>query len=276
MPVKRVTLAALVGLTLLAPGACVPSAAPEANPFLTYTETFGVPAEGAAAAAAARGATLRAAFRQPVTLVLQNNHPTADLDFWLAAWVNVSSVRTAQQQAELLDGGYAQLRREVRLGNAFTLPVGTFVYNGSGVAGATAVHLGPAQPRGPGDAPATATFSLPTPDVILFFYAPPVSCDSIAFVYSDNGLPLPEVPAGGPLAPNQGSVRGAGFKTLAMISAYQCYPFRPGLFLKTGGGAQAANEYVEGDTITVSFNQTADANGYFAIVSIGASAPTSP
>ncbi|MGD8451589.1 MAG: hypothetical protein PVJ57_07195 [Phycisphaerae bacterium] len=246
----------------------------ELNPFLTLTEEFGYGStDSATDNQGGQGIQLEGGFRREATLTFQNNHATADLNVSFVAWVNVGSIRTAAQQDALLTGGYVQLGHEVRLGNAFTLPVGTFVYNGPGTAGATAVTL--SSPGTDAEEPTSQAFTLITPDVILAFVEPPVSCESVAFTYTRNDEPLETIPVGGPLGPLEGSTSGGPYKTLAQVDVYQCDPFEPGLFIRLGGGMREANEFVEGDEITFDFNENPDANGNFANVTILSNTDTS-
>jgi hypothetical protein len=246
------------------------------NPYLTLTEFLGVTAvsptdDQQTQLSTGQGTLTGPTFRRPLDLTLRNFHPTAELNVAFAAWVNINSIRSAEQQDALLADGYVQLRREVRLGSVFTLPVGTFVRNGDGTAGATLVLLPPASAAVPPDTaatPSTQTFSLISPDVILVFLYPPVSCDSIAFYYSRNGEPLTAVPTGDPTSPYAGSNREGAFKTLAQVNVYQCDPLKPGLFIKLGGGQKLRNEYFEGENVTFDFNATPDATGNFATVTI--------
>lgn len=238
----------------------------EVNPFLTLSDAFGISGLQSGDDDATGGSGSSAAteqFRQPITLTFANGHPNAVLDTAFVAWVNVSSLRTAEQQDALLANGYVQLTREVRLGSVFTLPIGTFVFNGPGTAGATPVRLGPAQGGGDdgGDdiTAQAAQYSLLTPDTILVFSQPPVSCDSVAFTYSN--LVTGEVLEGS-------SEAAGGFKTLAQVDVYRCNPFRPGLFYRETGGTPAENEYQEGQPITFTFTQGSIGDA-FATVTIG-------
>ncbi len=246
------------------------SLAVQVNPYLTLSEFFGVPIERETGEGAAGGLGTEATFRRQLTVTFNNNNTDAEVDTSFVAWVNVSSIRSAQQQDALLIDGYRQLREGVSLGTAFTLPVGTYVYDGGGTAGATAVLLGPSQAEEGEVLPATMSLALTTPDAILVFSQMPVSCDSVAFILTDDGAPLTAVPAAGPEAPYSGATGRGAFKTLAQVSAYQCDPFRPGLFFRQGGGAPEPNDYFEGEDITFDFNLTPDANGDFCIVTIGA------
>lgn len=267
-----------VGLSLLmcVVVACQP-AATERNPFLGFTEEYGVPTaqQTISTSGGSADSSAETPFRATLVLTFRNSHPSADLNTAFVAWVNVSSIRSAAQQDALLRGGYVQLTRETRLGTAFTLPVGTFVYQGSGTAGATSVTLGPGQAAGGATAaaPTTRAFTLVTPDAVLAFVQPPSSCDSIAFLFSQDGVPLNSVPFGGAEGPFSGATSYGGLKTLAQVDAYQCTPFRPGLFFSRGG-MREANEYFEGEDITFDFNPTPDANGNFCFVTIGAATAT--
>lgn len=242
------------------------------NPFLTMTEAFGVSLfteeDGEAAAA---GAELEAAFRQMMTVTLANNHPTAELNTSFAAWVSPSSIRSGEQQDALITNGYVQLDREVRLGTAFTLTPGTFVYNGPGAAGATSVRLQPTRVEEDTLDTALATireFEIITPDAILVFSEPPVSCDCVAFFFTVDGDPLTSEGLSGvsnifagPTSPF------GGLKTLAQVDAYQCDPFRPGLFVRlSGGGALPENEFFEGQGIRIDFSPVPNEAGFFAVV----------
>ena len=263
-------LRAQLGLALLAGLFGCAGTTTVSNPFLAYTEAFGIPI-GATSddQAAAQGVAAEVEFRRPTTVTFRNNHAEAEANVSFAAWVNTSSIRSTAQEDALLTDGYVELLSEIKLGTAFTLPVGTFVYNGSGAAGATPIRLGPAQGEGDDAEPATEAITLISPDVILAFVQEPVSCESVAFYYSVEGEPLTSIPAAGGVGPFAGSTLAGAFKTLAMVDAYECDPFRPGLFIKLGGGAQEANEYTEGANITFDFSQFADANGNFGLVTIG-------
>lgn len=229
----------------------------EVNPFLTLTEAFGIAAGGGTTDGGGAGGTAaEEEFRRTMTVSFINNHSFARAELSFVAWVNANSIRSAEQQDALLRGGYVQLGREVELGSAFVLPVGTFVFDGPGYAGATSVSLG--CPNLPSARDPFSEVTLITPDVFLAFSQPPVSCDSVAFTFVDA--------TGGTVA---GPVTGpGGFKTLAQVDVYQCEPLRPGLFLKLGGGGRASNEYLEGENATFQFNEQADADGNFAIVTI--------
>lgn len=260
-----------VWLLVMGVGGCVGQPSEARNPFLTVTEAFGVSLFGDEDGDAAAGTELEAEFRQVMTVTLANNHPTAELNTSFAAWVSPSSIRSGEQQDALLGSGYVQLNRQVQLGTAFTLPPGTFVYNGPGVAGATSVRLQPTRAEGDTIDTTLATireFELITPDVILVFSQPPVSCDCVAFFFTVDGDPLTSegVSAVGNIFAGPTTEQG-GLKTLAQVDAYQCDPFRPGLFLRQGGGgALPENEFFEGQDIRIDFSPVADAGGYFGVV----------
>jgi hypothetical protein len=256
--------------TLLAGAWGCASSVPGANPFLTLTEALGIATivDGGTGGTTPGGQAATIPFRQPMTVSFRNNHSDAELNVSFAAWVNTSSVRSTEQRDALFDAGYTQLQREVRLGTAFTLPVGTLVYDGGGTAGATAVFLGPAQSDGGDAEPPTLTIELLSPDVILAFVQPPVSCDSVAFYYTKDGEPLTSVPVGGSTGPYAGATLSGAFKTLAQVDVYGCDPLRPGLFIRTGGGQRADNEYVEGQVVVFDYYAVPDANGNFCRVTI--------
>jgi hypothetical protein len=239
------------------------SATLERNPFLGYTEEYGVAGQTTVTPGGQAGGTgAEETFRRPLTLTFINAHTGATLETSFVAWVEVSSVRSAGQQDSLLRNGYAQLTREVRLGSAFVLPVGTFVYSGPGLAGATPVTLNRAsaaegsQPS----APTTISFEMVTPDRVLMFSQPPVSCDSVAFTFSD--------PVTGEVL-SGASPAGGGYKTLAQVDVYSCSPLQPGLFFTAAGGVRSANEFREGEPLTFTFLEQ-PVNGAFALVTIGA------
>lgn len=248
----------LVGALSLTLGGCPGASSAsnsQRNPYLSFAEEFGVDAlqTSASTGNAATGTAVDAIFRQSLTLTCQNAHPEAILDTTLIAWVNVSSIRNAQQQDALLRGGYTQLTQRTTIGSAYELPVGTFVYTGSGGETNIPITLDPLE---------TTSYQMVTPDVILIYSHPPVSCESVAFTFSINGV----VPSG-PATSSAG-----GYKTLAQVSAYQCEPFEPGLKLRRTGGQPAQNEFTEGQAVTYTFQQGAT-NGAYAVVSFG-SVPT--
>jgi hypothetical protein len=202
-----------------------------------------------------------------MTVTFANTHPGAGVQFSFVAFVSPASLRSADQQDALFENGYTQLTREVKIGNVYTLTPGTFVLNGSGLAGATRVFLGPA---GAGDQagavqPTTREFVIVTPDTLLFYQQPPTSCESVAFMFTRDGEPITDDFFADP-GPFVGSAGGGGLKTMAQVDAYVCQPFRPGLFLQVVGGASQPNQYLEGAPVRVEFRPQPDANGNFAIV----------
>ncbi len=274
---KRIALCCFPLLVLALVGGCA-SSGRALNPYLTLTEFLGVSANTTneetqnQLSNAAQGTQTGPVFRRTLNLTLQNMHTSAELNVAMAAWININSIHSAEQQDAILADGYVQLSHEVRLGSVFTLPVGTFVRNGEGTAGASLVLLPPAVASTQQDAAATPTaqsYTMISPDVILVFLYPPVSCDSVAFYYSRNGEPLTAVPTGDPTSPFAGSDRQGAFKTLAQVDVYECSPLRPGVFIKLGGGQKQRNEFFEGEDVTFTFNETPDALGNFATVTIG-------
>lgn len=264
----RTTNPIFVALSLLVSAGCAQLTS-ERNPFLTLTETLGVSALGETDTGTGTGTLAEGEFRRSMTVTLANNHPNATLDTSFLAWVNISSIRSAEQQDALLADGYVQLSRTVDIGSAYSLPPGTFVYNGPATAGATPVELGAASGSGEEFTPSTTAFQLITPDVVLVFLQPPVSCDSVAFTYSRNGDVITADPvAGGAAGPYGGANTFGGYKTLAQVDAYQCEPLAPGLFLKLGGGAREDNEFFEGENVRFDFFANPDDAGSFAITTI--------
>ncbi len=255
-------LGGLVGLVL---ASCTP-VTQQRNPFLGYTEEYGVAGQQQVfEGGAAGGVGTEETFRRPLTLTFINSNGDAIVDTSFVAWVEVSSVRSAGQQDALLQGGFVQLTEEIRLGSAYTLPVGTFVLDGPGTAGATPVTLSRAATtsttQGGTQAltPTTAVFNMITPDKVLVFSQPPVSCDSVAFTFSD--------PVTGEVL-SGASPAGGGYKTLAQVDVYECSPLRPGLFFTAVGGTRRPNEFREGDSLTFTFQPTPTAEGAFAVVTV--------
>lgn len=259
-------------LTFLILIAGCPGTGSEVNPYLVYTETFGLGTAGSGLDdTGGQGIDLPLPFRRDLDLSFVNLHPTDELNVSFVAWVDLSSITSAQQQDALLDSGYVQLTRQVELGTAFTLPVGTFVFNGGGTAGATAVLLGAtgaATGEGEEDAtpdpvlPTSQTYTLLTPDAILAFAQPPVSCESVAFYFTDQG----DILVGDGLF--QGATAFGPYKTFSQVDAYQCNPLRPGLFFNLSGAATASNEYMEGQDIVFQFSPNATPAGDYAVVTI--------
>lgn len=263
------------GLGALAAGALLAASCglpvDERNAFLTQAETFGSSLQTSDddGSDGGDGPTPTEFFRDSMTVTLAANDTSGDpvlegaqVEVLLAAWVYPSSLRDASQLDALIRDGYVQISQSLELGDAFTLPPGTLVYarEGAGIAGATRVALLF------GD---TRTFTFLTPDVILLFDDPPVGCDSVAYTYTRDGVPLESLPnpeGNGivdPIFAGATEIRG-GRKTYAQFNVYQCDPFQPGLFL--GSGAGGANQYFEGQAVRVDFNTVPDAAGDFAIV----------
>jgi len=249
------------GIVLLLVAGCMPTSG-ERNAFWTLTEMFGASSSGdddSGSSGTGGDEATDVGFRRDMTVTFTNNSGTSNLDVSFAAWVNVSSIRSAEQQDALLRGGYVQLTSELQIGSAFTLVPGTFVYNGPGLAGATAVTLASSgAEEGEEFVGESLEYTLITPDVLLVFSQPPVSCDSVAFTF---GTSLVD-PGTGP------ATSFGGQKTLAQVDVYECDPFRPGLFFKSGGGAKAPNEYFEGENVLFEFSEGADADGNYATVTI--------
>ncbi|MBK9120801.1 MAG: hypothetical protein IPM18_14575 [Phycisphaerales bacterium] len=252
----------------------------ESNPFLTFTDLYGTSGRQSQvddSGSGGGGGGVGDTFRRTMTLTFRNNHPSAEANTQFIAWVDQSSVRSVSQEDALLRNGYVQLRESVQIGTAHILPVGTYVYGGGGVAGATALVLR----RSSDDAGAQTTalpsevdFTLLTPDAVLVFSQPPVGCDSVAFIYTDRGTPLASQGVAGALGPFEGSTRGGPFKTLAQIDVYQCSPLRPGVFFSRSGAGRKTNEYLEGEPVLFEFNANPTPAGNFAIVTIGTPLPT--
>ncbi len=225
------------------------------NPFLTLVQQnlleSNAPTTGGGTTGGVGSGQAVTRFRQDVTVTFVNGAIEEELHFNFLAWVNPSSISTAAQQDELFDSGYVQLTEEVEVGAAFILPVGTFVWSrdDSGLAerfvippraealfpadGDPIFRAGEGGESGIAD-PIEQSVNFITPDVMLVFLNPPVSCESIAFSFSEQeDVTL--------------------FGTLARVDAYECAPFQPGLFLQTSGGQTGANQFFEGDEVRFSF-----------------------
>lgn len=269
------TLGVVTSVALLLGAGCLPQTNATRNAFLTLTETFGSslfesPEEQQSGGAGSEVETNE--FRASMTLTLTNLSDDSDLNVKFAAWVKVNSLRDVEQEEALFRAGFVQLTEDVQLGSTILLPAGTFVYDGGGIAGSTQVFI-PAAAAAAAEGQATTgrsdAFDLVTPDAILVFYEPPVSCESVAFVYTQNGLPVEDsrVAAVGNIF--GGASSNGGLKTLAQVDAYQCQPFKPGLYLNQAGGSLMPNEYFEGDNITIEFRRIPTDNGIAATVEIG-------
>ena len=237
------------------------------NPFITLAEVFGAGSIGAADTTdgGTTGTEAESIFRQEMTVTLANNAAEDELNVSLAAWVSPSSIRSREQEDALINNGYSRLTEEVRIGSVFVLPPGTFVWERGGLAGAEAMRILPATSAAAGlVGEASRTFI--TPDVILFFQEPPRSCESVAFSFTQDGFPVDDINI--TIESFQPSTGFGGLKTLAQIDAYQCEPLRPGLFLKTGGGARSDNDYFEGQDVRIDFNRVVDDNDIAAFVTI--------
>ncbi|RMF75205.1 MAG: hypothetical protein D6744_13755, partial [Planctomycetota bacterium] len=225
----------MFGLASLIPAAgCVVQLNPLAgpNPFITLAEVFGAGSIGATDTTTdgAAGAEAEAIFRQEMTVTLANNAADDELNVSLAAWVNPSSIRSREQEDALFNSGYVRLDEEVRIGSVFVLPPGTFVWERGGLAGAEVMRILPSG-SATGGLVGEVSRTFITPDVILVFQDPPVSCDSVAFSFTQDGFPVDDINI--TIESFEPAIGFGGQKTLAQIDAYQCEPLRPGLFLKT-------------------------------------------
>lgn len=238
-----------------------PSSSGESNPFITLSDQFGIVSGNLDTGdSSSGGQSVDLPFRQSMTLTLWNQNTDVDIETLFMAWVDLSSIRSTEQEDALIASGYTRLTEEVTLGTVFVLPVGTFVYGGPGAYGATPVELGYA------GAPVKASvlqYQFVTPDVLLVFDSPPVSCDSIAYKHIE---PRGSVSTGP-------STSVGGFKTFAQIDAYQCYPLQPGLFFKSGGGSRQTNEFFEGASVLFQFSPGFDELGNSAFVTISSTVP---
>lgn len=234
------------------------------NPFQTYSEQFGATASSTSDATAGSGSTAGdtgTVFRQGMNISFENRSTVGELETSFMAWVEVSSITSAEQQDALIDDGYVQLSRSLDIGAAFTLPPGTFVYGGGGTGGATRILLQPAE---------TEDLELLTPDAILVFLEPPTSCENVAFLFREEGRVIEGFQLADGFAVFAGATSVSGRKTLAQIDAYQCSPFEPGLFLRRTGGVAQSNEFSEGAAVTFGFQLAPDEAGVAGFVTIGA------
>lgn len=262
MRTKLLSITRVGALALLAAplSSCVQDETPR-NAFLTYIESFALESIDTSAtdgstldSGSGQGSLSAPVFRQPMTLTFTNNNADASLEANFLAWVDLSSVESGEQQDALIENGYVQVSRTIQIGTVFELPVGTFVFNGDRGSSPSELNLAPAGGQGS----SVAALQFITPDVILLFSEPPVSCDSVAFVFADDDL----------INIGPSASRG-GRKTLAQVGPYQCDPLRPGLFYRAQGGQLQANEYREGDAVTFSFFANPSPAGAFATVTIG-------
>jgi len=232
-----------------------PVSGTERSAFQTLTEEFGAAAGGSTSSSSSGqgggSAAVADRFRADMTIRFVNNDPDLDVDTKVYAWVQPSSITSFEQQDALIRGGYIQIGRELPLGDAYKLAPGTFILFGPGYAGATNIRV----PAGSED-----TLTLITPDVLLIADAPPISCESIAFRFTIDGVLAT-------LFSTAEEAEGSGFrdnkfgyadsdgpiKTLAQVDVYECSPLQPGLFFKSGGGARNPNEYFEGESVQIDF-----------------------
>ncbi len=267
---RRLSAVLLAAAPLLLAGCGLLGTGAPINPFLTFTEEVaGVSAGGGTrnpSDGGNQGDRAQVVFRQPMTVTFTNAVANLGVQFWFVAFVLPGSLTNADQQDELFANGYTQLTRSVAVGNVVTLPPGTFVYagnfeygpaaesarGGGGLAQATRVRLN----EGGAATRTSAVFNIITPDGVMIFEQPPVSCDSVAFVYLEDGEPLTDNFFGFP-GPYEGATGNGGQKTIAQVQDFECVPFRPGYFLAPPIGGPGANEFSEGQTITVSFNAIA-------------------
>lgn len=248
----RLILITACVVSLISVGGC-PSTGGERSAFQTLTEEFGTASSTTSGSSSnsggSGGVSLSGKFRSEMTVRFVNHDIDLDVDTKIFAWVEPSSIISFEQQDALIDGGYVQIGRELKLGDAYTLVPGTFVLNGTGYAGATNIRVGP-------DSEFVTTII--TPDVLLVADAPPYSCESIAFRFTSDGFLATtftrtvEGEADAAVRTNRfGNAQTDGpLKTLAQMDVYQCSPLQPGLFFRSGGGVRQPNEYFEGESVT--------------------------
>lgn len=258
------------------------------NPFATLTENGLVEANietesSEISTGAAVGEDANLAFRDRLTVTFINNATDRELSTNFIAWVEPGNVRTETQRDSLISSGYIEIEQGITLGAAYSLVAGTFVYQGSGGSGLERVQLG-ASGAGQTVIPSELVISLVTPDVLLVYLDPPVSCASTAFRFLDEGDLITEVFAGGLGGTDGAVIFGSASntgpnKTLGQIDVYSCDPFQPGMFFRQGGGLQQSNEFIEGDDITFTFltrpvdeNGNISANGNACLVTTGGAA----
>ena len=266
---RRLAATLLIGSAGIA--GCGLSSSP-ADPFAIYTDQFGrnLVSTNNQTTSGSSGSSATTTFRQSMTLTLRNNDDVYDLNAMFAAWVLPNSFTSAEQQDQLLSAGYVQLTSEVKIGSVYTLPAGTFVFNGPGNAGSTSFTVGHgAAATGGGVTPASKQFSFPSPDVLLVYLAPPTSCDSPAFVFTESGSIADVFHFGAEILGGSISTIDGPTKTLSQVDAYECSPFKPGLFLRRGGGSRATNEFFEGNAVIFDFFRVAAVDTTAATVTIG-------
>lgn len=271
--VKQLAVTLVAGVAGIA--GCGLSSAP-ADPFSIYTDQFGrnLVSNNNQSSSGGSGSSATTTFRQTMTLTLANHDGLYELNSMFAAWVLPNSFTSAEQQDQLLTAGYVQLTSEAKIGSVYTLPAGTFVFNGAGNAGSTnfTIPHGTAASSDPASAVTAASiqFSFPSPDVLLVYLAPPTSCDSPAFVFTESGSVADVFHYGAEIYGGSIATIDGPTKTLSQIDAYQCSPFKPGLFLRKGGGSRADNEFFEGNGVTFDFFRVADPTTQTAaLVTIG-------
>lgn len=284
----------LVGLNTGCPGGDT------INPFLTLVEQQFIPFTedevdpdetllgGALDGVAGGGGitTVDTRFREAMTITFNNNSARGDLEFNLLAWVDATSIQDDEDRDALYNSNYVELTEEIRLGTAFILAPGTFVYNGGGTNGNLRFRI----PRGTdsdtegasnqqgeetdfsgedatqnvgedggtiesvggvADEPVQRQLTLASPDRILIYLDAPDSCDSTAFVFLDQGDPVRSFQGG--VGFWGGSNRDGPFKPLQAAEYVSCDPLTPALILKTGAGARQGNEFFEGEDVTLDF-----------------------
>ncbi len=262
---------------------CASSADSGTNAFLSLAQLLGRTTSGSNGGSSGGGTATPGFFRESSRIQFQNNNTVFEVNFSFVAWVNVSSIRSADQQDALFSNGYVQLTSSVQIGTAVSLPPGTFVFNGPGKAGATLLRIPPGECReirstGAMECGSTSGASLISPDGILVFADPPVSCDSAAFEFTEDGFPVTDIRFLAVASEITGvlfeGATGTGpIKTLQQVQGYQCNPFMPGYFLRDTQGATTAadaqNLYLEGDSITFSFDIVPEmTTGFYATVTI--------
>lgn len=264
-------------VSLMIHGGCPSQTGDTRNPFVTATEQFGGASSGTDGGdEGGAGVEVEGQFRQTMTLTLANNHPDAELNTSFILWVNPGSINSVEDENALLLSGYVELDTQVQIGSTLTLVPGSFVFNGPGVGGSTAVRINPTRVEKEDDGSYTLDttlavleeFIVVTPDGILVFSQPPVTCENVAFFYTIDGEPLTSEPVSGVGNIFGGPDSGGGLKTLAQVDVYQCDPFKPGLFLRIGGGSLDKNEFFEGEDIRFDFYPFA-MDGWFAAVTRG-------
>lgn len=204
-------------------------------------------------------------FRPLLDIVLENNSGAQLVETKIAAWIKESSLPEDEEargvaEGELRGDGWVRQEEDQVFGRV-TIEGPVYVYRrGLATGGATidlkiaAANTNLADLRDSIGVVIVPRLTFVTPDGFLLFYDSPDSCESIAFLYTQNGIPLQ-----GP------SDFGGGQKVLRQVQGYQCDPFMPGFFLDEGG-TREANEYAEGDFVNIRFSAGASGDGDFAEV----------